>query len=118
MGCQDFANKTKNHHLISNVNNIYSVIEKTSPKAMIISHLIYESLLDYQITEAVAKINQDSWETFDKNIFYLVEEELSSVGFVLRRGNRLIEGIPGETAMKRRIRTMVWWLLIDRHVVQ
>ncbi|KAJ8949371.1 hypothetical protein NQ317_019521 [Molorchus minor] len=99
--------------------HIFTVVETSAPRAMHISQIISESQQDKQITEAVTKISHDSWETSDKNIYFPFKGELTNMGPVLLRGNRLIvvpetlradilklghEGHPGETVMKRRLR--------------
>nr|CAH7737392.1 unnamed protein product [Callosobruchus chinensis] len=110
--------------------HIYTIVEQHTPKAMRISQIIQESKADTQITEAVAKINSNSWEASDKNIYFPFRLELSTFGPVILRGNRIVipeslrnhtlelshEGHPGETVMKRRLRAKVWWPLIDRQV--
>lgn len=111
-----------------NEHHIFTVIERNSPQAIKISQVVAESQLDGQITEAVNKINKECWEPTDKNIFYPFRLELTTVGHVILRGNRLVipeslreqvlrlahEGHPGETVMKRRLRAKVWWPLIDK----
>lgn len=112
--------------------HVFTVVEINTPKAMKISQVISESRIDKDITEAVNKINSDSWSTADKNIYFPFRMELSTMGPVLLRGNRIIipqsltkqvlelahEGHPGETVMKRRLRAKVWWPLIDRQAEQ
>ncbi|XP_018578310.1 uncharacterized protein K02A2.6-like, partial [Anoplophora glabripennis] len=110
--------------------HVFTIIEKSSPKAMNISQIVTDSQQDQQVKEAVSKINENSWNSLDKNIFFPFREELTTMGPVLLRGTKLVipetlrsdvlklahEGHPGETVMKRRLRAKVWWPLIDRHV--
>jgi transposase InsO family protein len=65
-----------------------------------------------------------------KSPYYPFRSELSVLGSVILRGTRLVvpqilrqrildlahEGHPGESVMKRRVRSKVWWPLIDREV--
>lgn len=74
------------------------------------------------------KINEDSWQTSDKNLYFPFKLELTTFGPVLLRGNKIAmpqslrqhtlelahEGHLGETVMKRRLRAKVWWPMIDR----
>ncbi|KAG5887201.1 hypothetical protein JTB14_016686 [Gonioctena quinquepunctata] len=77
-------------------------------------------------------MDDNSWETSDKNVYYPFRLELTNLGPILLRNNRIVipvsqrqqiltlahEGHPGETVMKRRLRAKVWWPLIDRQVEQ
>lgn len=113
-----------------NEHHIFTLIEKSSPKAIPISQIIVESQKDIQVADAVKKTNNNSWDNTDKNIFFPFRIELSVMGPVLLRGTRIVipetlrshilqlahEGHPGETVMKRRLRAKVWWPLIDKQV--
>lgn len=99
---------------------------------MKVSQIISESATDIELIEAVNKINNNSWEAADKNKYYPFRYELTTLGPVVFRGNRIVipqnlleqvlklshEGHPGETVMKRRLRAKVWWPLVDRQVEQ
>lgn len=112
--------------------HVFSLIERNTPKAMNISEIASESKADILIAETVNKINNDLWRPDDKNIYSAFKTELSTMGPILLRGNRIVipqsltkrilelahEGHPGETVMKRRLRAKVWWPLIDRHTEQ
>lgn len=117
---QSFDSETELH--------ICSILEKTAPKALQISTVISASRTDTEIVEAIEKISNDSWSSTDKNIYSPFKSELTRMDTVLLRGNRLVipqslrnlvlelahEGHPGETVMKRRLRSKVWWPLMDR----
>ncbi|XP_044760910.1 uncharacterized protein K02A2.6-like [Coccinella septempunctata] len=108
--------------------HIFTIIEKSIPKALSISDIVTASKEDDEIRVAVGKINQDSWETTEKNIYFPFRWELTSLGPMILRGNKIVipqtlrqrtlelahEGHPGETVMKRRLRAKVWWPGIDR----
>uniref|UniRef100_A0ABD2W3B8 RNA-directed DNA polymerase n=1 Tax=Trichogramma kaykai TaxID=54128 RepID=A0ABD2W3B8_9HYME len=108
--------------------HILRIIEQNVPQALKFSHIITESKKDEEVIDAINKISNNSWLTNDKNIFFPYRFESTYLGFVLLRGNRLIippsltqqvldlahEGHPGETVMKRRLRSKVWWPSIDR----
>ncbi|XP_033225910.1 uncharacterized protein K02A2.6-like [Belonocnema kinseyi] len=95
---------------------------------MRISEIADPSKLDPEIVKAVEKVNQNSWEATDKNVFYQFCLELSTLRPMMLRGNKIVillnlrsktlelahEGHPGETVMKRRLRAKVWRSLIDR----
>lgn len=98
------------------------------PRELSISEIITESKTDTEITEAVRKLADNSWTTNDDSPFYSFRLELTSMGPILLRGNKIAvpatlrghvlelahEGHPGETVMKRRLRSKVWWPQIDR----
>nr|CAH7744111.1 unnamed protein product [Callosobruchus chinensis] len=112
--------------------HVFTIIEKNTPKAMNISEIVSESKADILIAETINKINNGSWTSNDKNIYSAFKTELSAMGPVLLRGNRIVipqtltkrvlelahEGHPGETVMKRRLRAKVWWPLIDKQTEQ
>ena len=80
----------------------------------------------------MTKIINDTWEVADKNVYFPFRMELTTLGPIILRGNRIVipeslrhqvlelahEGHPGETMMKRRLRAKVWWPLIDRQAEQ
>lgn len=108
--------------------HIRTLIEKTVPKAVSISQVFSESKRDEQLKEAANKIENETWEATDKNPYFPFRLELTTLGPIVLRGNRIVipeslrphiiklahEGHPGETVMKRRLRAKVWWPLIDR----
>lgn len=112
--------------------HVFALIERNTPKAMNISEIVAESKADPLIAETINKINTDTWRSDDKNIYSAFKMELSAMGPVLLRGNRIVipqsltkrilelghEGHPGETVMKRRLRAKVWWPLMDKHTEQ
>nr|XP_043067490.1 uncharacterized protein K02A2.6-like [Drosophila bipectinata] len=95
---------------------------------MSISEKAEKSILDEEIADAITCLQDDSWTSAASNNLYPFRFELSTIGNILLRGNRLIiptslqekvlelahEGHPGESAMKRRLRSKVWWPGIDR----
>ncbi|KAJ8932539.1 hypothetical protein NQ314_014589 [Rhamnusium bicolor] len=86
------------------------------------------SKLDFDIVDAAKKIDQNSWEIKDKNIYFPFRLELTTLGLIILRGNRIVmpqtlqkralelahEDQPDETTRKRRLRAKVWWPLVDR----
>nr|CAH7765262.1 unnamed protein product [Callosobruchus chinensis] len=103
-------------------NHACSIVEQVVPKAMSISQIVTASREDKQIADAVTIINNNTWEPRDENILYPFRLELSAMGPVILRGNKIHvlllahEGHPGATVTKRRLRAKVWWPLIDRQV--
>ena len=108
--------------------HIFRIVEQSVPYALKISQIIIESRKDQEITDAIYKIQNDTWTATDKNKFFPFRMELTNIGSVLLRGNKIViplvlreqvlvlahEGHPGETVMKRRLRAKVWWPTIDR----
>ncbi|KAH8259091.1 hypothetical protein KR026_002962 [Drosophila bipectinata] len=86
---------------------------------MSISEIAEKSILDEEIADAITCLQDDSWTSAASNNLYPFRFELSTIGNILLRGNRLIiptslqekvlelahEGHPGESAMKRRLRS-------------
>ncbi|KAH8288964.1 hypothetical protein KR054_003649, partial [Drosophila jambulina] len=78
-----------------------------------------KSILDEEIVDAITCLQDDSWTSAASNNLYPFRFELSTIGNILLRGNRLIiptslrgkelelahEGHPGESAIKRRLRS-------------
>lgn len=105
-------------------------MESSTPQAMRISEIIAESNKDQELLEVAEKINNNSWETADKNVYFPFRSALTTLGSIVLRCSRIIiptslrqhtlalahEGHPEETAMKRRLRAKVWWSLVDRQV--
>ncbi|KAG5893745.1 hypothetical protein JTB14_001389 [Gonioctena quinquepunctata] len=112
--------------------HIFAIVERGTPEAMSISEITAGSLRDPELLYAIRKMDDNSWETSDKNVYYPFRLELTNLGPILLRNNRIVipvsqrqqiltlahEGHPGETVMKRRLRAKVWWPLIDRQVEQ
>jgi len=73
-------------------------------------------------------LQDESWNTSSSNSLLPFRHELSLIGSILMRGTRIVipsvlrqviltlahKGYPGESAMKRRLRSKVWWPQIDR----
>ncbi|KAH8325482.1 hypothetical protein KR067_006642 [Drosophila pandora] len=94
---------------------------------MTISEIANHSTKDEEIIDAMSCLECDSWKPGSLKQLYPFRYELSAIGALLLRGNRIVipslrnrvlelahEGHPGESAMKRRLRSKVWWPLIDR----
>ncbi|XP_039150808.1 uncharacterized protein K02A2.6-like isoform X3 [Drosophila simulans] len=108
--------------------SILRVVQSSIPKSMTISEIAESSKRDEEIMDAIGCLENDSWKPDSSGSFYPFRNELSAVGSLLLRGNRVVvprslrmkilelahEGHPGETAMKRRLRSKVWWPQIDR----
>nr|XP_043068709.1 uncharacterized protein K02A2.6-like [Drosophila bipectinata] len=108
--------------------SILQVIENSIPQSMTISEIAKHSVKNEEIIDAKACLECDSWKPGSLKLLYPFRFELSAIGPLLLRGNRIVipqslrnqvlelahEGHPGESAMKRRLRSKVWWPLIDR----
>ncbi|KAL7726262.1 hypothetical protein ACLKA6_008442 [Drosophila palustris] len=109
--------------------NIFHIVSTSTPTALTISELMNKSGQDEDIIDAITGLSC-SWTTQTSNCYYPFRLELSNIGQILLRGTRLVipqtlrprvlslahEGHPGESAMKRRLRSKVWWPGIDRDV--
>ncbi|XP_043862245.1 uncharacterized protein K02A2.6-like [Drosophila santomea] len=108
--------------------SILRVVESAIPKSMTISEIAESSLRDEEVVDAIHSLENNSWEREKSTKLHPFRFELSTIGPLLLRGNRIViptnlrkrvlelahEGHPGESAMKRRLRSKVWWPLIDR----
>lgn len=106
---------------------ILRVVQSSIPRSMTIHEIAESSKRDEEIMDAISCLENDSWKPDSSVSFYPFRYELSAVGSLLLRGNRLVvptslrvkilelahEGHPGETAMKRRLRSKEWWTQID-----
>ncbi|XP_044572124.1 uncharacterized protein LOC123257372, partial [Drosophila ananassae] len=107
--------------------SILRVVENSIPQSMTISEIANHSTKD-EIIDAMCCLDCDSWKPGSLKELYPFRYELSAIGALLLRGNRIViptslrnrvlelahEGHPGESAEKRRLRSKVWWPLIDR----
>lgn len=112
--------------------HIFTVIQHSIPKAMSISEITAESERDTGIMYAIDKTNGDSWNSKDTSSYFPFRFELTTLGPILLRNNRITipiclrprvlqlahEGHPGINVMKRRLRAKVWWPGIDKEVEQ
>nr|DAA65000.1 TPA_exp: gag-pol protein [Drosophila ananassae] len=110
--------------------SILRLVQSSVPKCLTISNMVEFSLRDEEIIDAISCLQNNSWKPEASTNFYPFRNELSSIGSLLLRGNRIVvptplreqtlelahEGHPGETAMKRRLRSKVWWPQMDRAV--
>ncbi|XP_043063170.1 uncharacterized protein LOC122319635, partial [Drosophila yakuba] len=99
--------------------SILRVAQSSIPRSMTIHEIAESSKRDEEIMDAISCLENDSWKPHSSVGFYPFRYELSAVGSLLLRGNRLVvptslrvkilelahEGHPGETAMKRRLRS-------------
>ncbi|KAL7292834.1 hypothetical protein TKK_0013655 [Trichogramma kaykai] len=83
-----------------------------------------------EITDAISKIDSNCWLPRDENVYYPYRMELLQLSSLSLRGNRIVipkllrqiilelahKGHPGETVMKRRLRSKVWWPTVDKEV--
>lgn len=113
---------------IEETHHVWALVGETTPKVVTTTEICSESKRDEMLSQAVEKTNSNSWEKSDANPYTFVKEELTTLGPILLRGSRIVipeslrqsilklahEGHPGESAMKRRLRSKVWWPLIDR----
>ncbi|KAJ8969818.1 hypothetical protein NQ314_001576 [Rhamnusium bicolor] len=51
---------------------------------------ITNSKLEFEIAEAAKKIDQNSWEIKEKNIYFPFRLELITLGPIILRGNRIV----------------------------
>lgn len=107
--------------------DVYAIVEGSVPKALTISEISIESEKDKEFEEVRLGIITNHWQN-NKSPYFVFRFELSTLGNIILRGDRLIipanlrkrvlqlahEGHPGESVMKRRLRSKVWWPLIDR----
>jgi len=108
--------------------NIFHMISISTPTSLNISEISEMSTRDEEVLDAITCLDNDCWNSTATSPYYPFRLELSSIGSILLRGSRLIipqklrqrvltlahEGHPGEAAMKRRLRSKVWWPKIDR----
>lgn len=112
-----------------NQHHIYFLVKEAVPKALTISDLAKSCEADNEIKETIITILDNSWDTKGKNSpFYPFRLEFTTLGPFLLRGNKIVipsdlrlhtlrlahEGHPGESVMKRRFWSKVWWPQIDR----
>ncbi|XP_062121662.1 uncharacterized protein K02A2.6-like [Drosophila sulfurigaster albostrigata] len=108
--------------------SILHVIENATPSSMTITEIAEKSIHDEEIVDAMSCLQDESWNTSSSNSLFPFRHELSLIGSIMLRGTRLVipsalkqatltlahEGHPGESAMKRRLRSKVWWPQMDR----
>lgn len=102
--------------------HIFTIAERSTPRAMSIRDISTATLDDPDLSSAVGKIAVNSWATVDTNPYFPFRFELTALGPMLLRGNRIVilivkgpqvlklaqEGHPDESVMKRRLRAKVW----------
>ncbi|XP_043862583.1 uncharacterized protein LOC122756552 [Drosophila santomea] len=95
--------------------SILRVVQSSIPRSMTIHEIAESSKRDEEIMDAISCLENDSWKPDSSVGFYPFRYELSAVGSLLLRGNRLV--VPtslrvGETAMKRRLRSkdIYFWM--------
>lgn len=112
--------------------SICHIVSNAVPSAITIAEVATLSAQDNEIAGAITCLNNNTWRNDSSNCYYPFRHEFSGVGAILLRGTRIViprvlrerllilahEGHPGESAMKRRIRSKVWWPGIDREVEQ
>ncbi|KAL7726148.1 hypothetical protein ACLKA6_002618 [Drosophila palustris] len=108
--------------------SVLRLVENSIPQSMTISEIADSSTRDEEIIDAMTCLEHDSWDSDSSRKLYPFRYELSTIGTLLLRGSRIVipaslqkqvlelahEGHPGEAAMKRRLRSKVWWPQIDR----
>nr|XP_041633522.1 uncharacterized protein K02A2.6-like [Drosophila kikkawai] len=112
--------------------HIFRVVSTSVPKSLSISKVTEMSIQDEEIIDVMTCLGQDSWNSNMSSPYYPFRLELSIVGNILLRGTRLVipqklrepvldlahEGHPGISAMKRRLRSKVWWPCMDKDAEQ
>jgi len=108
--------------------NIFHIVSNSIPVSLSISEIAESSTHDEGIMDAMTCLKEDSWKLATSSPFYPFRFEVSTLGNLLLRGTKIVipknlrrkvlelahEGHPGETAMKRRLRSKVWWPRMDR----
>lgn len=106
------------------------VVENATPTSIAITEIADKSICDEEIVDAMSCLQDKSWNTSSSNSLFLFRHELSQIVSIMLRGARIVipvamrqsilklahEGHPGSSAMKRRLRSKVWWPQIDRDV--
>ncbi|XP_044762211.1 uncharacterized protein K02A2.6-like [Coccinella septempunctata] len=105
---------------------IHHLIEYTKPVAITIKELKKYTKSDKEIELIKAALKEGSWPEGTER-FKIFENELSCYSEILLRGDKIVipeklrkrvldlahEGHPGIVAMKKRLRSKVWWPKID-----
>lgn len=108
---------------------IQSIVAQSIPKAITLQEIKEETTKDEELTQIMECLRSGIMDCMFKEYKPYVDELCSAEG-VLLRGNRLVvptklrervlavahEAHPGMAAMKRRLRTKVWWPAMDKQV--
>jgi transposase InsO family protein len=109
---------------------VNTIIENAIPCAISIKEIISKSQDDSEIDDVILALKSGNFNNPAIKQFKPFQIELCEHANILLRGTKIVipkslriqvlqlshEGHPGETLMKRRLRTKVWWPLIDRDV--
>ncbi|KAG5863498.1 hypothetical protein JTB14_025531 [Gonioctena quinquepunctata] len=69
--------------------HIFAIVERGTPEVMSISEITAGSLRDPELLYAIRKMDDNSWETSVKNVYYPFRLELTNLGPILLRNNRI-----------------------------
>ncbi|XP_055714982.1 uncharacterized protein K02A2.6-like [Phlebotomus papatasi] len=111
---------------------IRSVVQIAVPTALSLEEIKKESENDPEFLQLKQALESANWKNQNIKQYAPFRHEISAVDDVFLRGTKIIiprslrkrvleiahEGHPGESLMKRRVRTKVWWPKIDRMVEQ
>ncbi|KAL5013851.1 hypothetical protein ScPMuIL_008121 [Solemya velum] len=109
-------------------NYIHFVAINATPNALTTKEIERASSEDEEISEIREIIETNQWHKLSNEKLLPIKDELTCVGMLVLRGTRISipislrdrvlelahEGHPGIVAMKRNLRTKVWWTGLDR----
>lgn len=109
-------------------NYIRFVAINATPNALTTKEIERASAEDEEISEIREIIKTNQWHKLSNKKLLPIKDELTCVGMLVLRGTRILiptslrdrvlelahEGHPGIVAMKRNLRTKVWWTGLDR----
>eukprot|EP00794_Sanderia_malayensis_P004282 gene4282-4850_t len=107
---------------------VHYIAKSATPRAMSTREIEEPSATDEELCNLRKCYREKKWNNLQNKRYLLVKNELSVVGKLVLRGTRIImptslrektlhiahEGHPGIVAMKRLLRTKVWWPGLDK----
>lgn len=104
------------------------VAEEATPIALSTRQIERESENDNELKDVIQCLKTGRWDKIQNKAYLTVKTELCCIGKLMLRGTRIViplrlreqilklahEGHPGIVAMKRRLRSKVWWPGIDK----
>ena len=124
-----------NENVISNARNddnineyVKLIVKYATPIALTTREIEKASSADKELRNLSNCILSNDWLKFDCKSYLPVRSELTTIGFIVLRGTRIVipnelrehvlklahEGHPGIVMMKKRLRSKVWWPGIDK----
>ena len=109
---------------------VHTIAIESTPEAVTTKEIERESDRDIELKEIREKMLNGQWHNLSFKEYLPVKSELCAIGKLVLRGTRIVvpcslwekilhlahEGHPGIVAMKRRLRSKVWWPSIDKQV--